>query len=168
MPCQCTFYDADWPINRGSSSDLLITSSVFPLKNLHDGTREYDRCIDKQHIAKRKACAPAPLQTDDKWNEVSQKEKLTARTQQQKRREKAQPRKITEDGPKAPAGGRGSRQRAKKRAERNRQNKQKREREALETASEKKRNRQKRPVVRATQQQRQQQRRQGRRQSKRR
>ena len=39
--------------------------SPTPLKNLHDGTRECDWCIDKQHIAKRKASAPALLRTED-------------------------------------------------------------------------------------------------------
>ena len=141
-------------------------SRPTPLKNLHDGSRKCDWCIDKQHIAKQKASAPALLRTYDKWNEASRKEKLTAQTQQQKKRKKAQPHKSTEDGPMATTEGRGSRQRAKKRAERSRQEKLKRKREELEKVSEK--NRRKRHVVRATQQRRQQQRRQERSQPKRR
>ena len=57
MPCQCTFYDADWPINRGSSSDLLITSYVFRPSDLSSpassvpSPSKHSSTADAQHQA---------------------------------------------------------------------------------------------------------------------
>ena len=134
-------------IGRADSCEACLTvyacrrcDTLTPLKNLHDSSRECDRCVKEQHIAERKASAPALMPTIDKRKKTSQKGKLTAQARSKRRRQEAQPRKSTADSAQVLTNGgnkigRGEEQREKKRRQRKKQEKLKRERETQEKVS---------------------------------